>query len=68
MVLFMNEFLIAILSFIGVVVGTKLTIKLGYKELYTKNVTSNRMEWINVWRNTIPKFIATVDLILNEKR
>ena len=26
------------------------------------------MEWINVWRNTIPKFIATVDLILNEKK
>ena len=26
------------------------------------------MEWINVWRNTIPKFIATVNLILNEKK
>ena len=64
----MTEILSLLLSFVGALIGSFLTIKLGYRELYAKNVTQNRMDWINVWRIQIPEFLSKVDCILISKK
>lgn len=63
----MSDFLIILLSFLGAVIGSIITIRLGYRELYAKNVTTNRMEWINVWRTKIPEFLSKVEILLKIK-
>ena len=63
----MSDFLTILLSFLGAVIGSIITIRLGYRELYAKNVTTNRMEWINVWRTKIPEFLSRVEILLKIK-
>lgn len=63
----MSDFLTILLSFLGAVIGSIITIRLGYRELYAKNVTTNRMEWINVWRTKIPEFLSKVEILLKIK-
>lgn len=63
----MSDFLTILLSFLGAVIGSIITIRLGYRELYAKNVTTNRMEWINVWRTKIPEFLSKLEILLKIK-
>lgn len=63
----MSDFLTILLSFLGAVIGSIITIRLGYRELYAKNVTTNRMEWINVWRTKIPEFLSKVEILFKIK-
>jgi len=55
---------------IGAVVGaifgfiaSFLTLRLGYHQLFASTVSSNRMEWINVWRENISKFLACAEIL-----
>ncbi len=44
-------------------VGTLLTLRLSSKQVYTNNVTSNRMDWINIWRENISIFLANAQIL-----
>lgn len=52
-----------IASIIGAVVGFGsgyLTLRLGYKDLYARTVSTNRMDWINNFREEISIVIAGI--------
>ena len=56
----------AIAALIGALVGfvaSFLTLRFNYKQLFAETVSSNRMEWINVWRENISKFLACAETI-----
>lgn len=56
----------AIAGLIGALVGfvaSFLTLRFNYKQLFAETVSSNRMEWINVWRENISKFLACAEAI-----
>lgn len=43
------------------IIGTFLTLRFYYKQLYAQTVSSNRMDWINVWRDNISTFLALAE-------
>ena len=60
----------AILSFIGALagavigfVGSWLLLKYNYKDLFAKTVSSNRMDWINKFRDEIAMVIGTIRIL-----
>lgn len=44
-------------------IGIFFTTKLSGVNIYAQTVSSNRMDWINVWRENLSKFIACVKMI-----
>ena len=55
---------------IGAVVGaifgftaSFLTLRFNYHQLFAETVSKNRMEWINVWRENISKFLACAEIL-----
>ena len=62
---YMLNFLAALVgAFLGSL-GTFLTVRLGYKQLFAKTVSANRMDWINVWRENISRFLACAEILIN---
>ena len=69
----MNENLIeiivgAICALIGTIVGfisSWFLLKFNYKKMFAETVSKNRMEWINVWRENISKFLACSEILIN---
>lgn len=64
----------AILSFIGALagaiigfIGSWLLLKYNYKDLFAKTVSSNRMDWINKFRDEIATVIGTVRILKNSE-
>ena len=45
-----------------------LTLRYSYSQLYAQTVSSNRMDWINVWRENISKFLATAEILHKENK
>ena len=59
-----------ILSFVAALIGallgslgTYFTLKFNYNQLYAQTVSSNRMDWINVWRENISTFVSCAEIL-----
>ena len=53
----------AILAFVGALIGSLLVNKFNYKQLFAQAVSSNRMDWINVWRESVSTFLACAEVL-----
>ena len=63
----MSEIISAV---IGAVVGffaSLLALRFSYKQLFAETVSKNRMDWINVWRENVSKFLACAELIIENQ-
>lgn len=54
-------------ALIGFIVSL-LTLRFNYHQLFASTVSSNRMEWINVWRENISKFLACAEILHTKVR
>lgn len=68
------EVIAALIAVAGVVLSafiawltTHLTLRFNYKQLFAETVSKNRMEWINVWRENIAKFISCAKILHTNK-
>lgn len=43
------------------------TTRYNYNQLFAQTVSNNRMDWINVWRENISKFLACTELLIEHK-
>ena len=63
----MEEWVAALLGAIGGALlsflASWLTLKFNYHQLFAETVSKNRMEWINVWRENISKFLACAEIL-----
>lgn len=64
----------ALIALGGVIVSVVLSAiigffntRFGYNQLFAQTVSSNRMDWINVWRENISKFLACAEFLHNHK-
>ena len=62
----------ALIALGGVVLSAIITIiinlgqtRYNYHQLFAETVSKNRMEWINVWRENISKFLACAEILQN---
>ena len=65
-----DEVIAAIIALAGVVlsVGISLMVSLltrryNYNQLFAETVSKNRMEWINVWRESVSTFLAIAEVL-----
>lgn len=49
-------------------IASLLTLRFNYHQLFASTVSSNRMEWINVWRENISKFLACAEILHTKDR
>lgn len=68
------EITAALIAFGGVIISILVTIAFGvitnrynYNQLFAQTVSNNRMDWINVWRENISKFLACAEFLHNHK-
>ena len=47
--------------------GTYFTLRFSYKQLFAETVSKNRMDWINVWRENVSKFLACAEVLHDMK-
>ena len=66
-----SEVAAALIALGGVALSALITIvfnamqtRFHYKQLFAQTVSSNRMDWINVWRESISKFLACAELLI----
>ena len=55
---------------IGALIGfvsSFLVLRFNYKQLFAQTVSNNRMDWINVWRENISKFLACAEFLQKHK-
>lgn len=64
------EITIALISLGGVVLSVGISLIIGiisnrynYRQLYAQTVSSNRMEWINAWRENVSRFLACAEML-----
>ena len=62
----------AIISLIGVVLSLIVSIlfnifqtKYNYNQLFAQTVSENRMDWINVWRENVSKFLSCAEVLVS---
>lgn len=60
----------AIIALGGVILSALVTIiinsgrtRYNYNQLFAETVSNNRMDWINVWRENISKFLACAEIL-----
>lgn len=65
-----DEVIAAIIALAGVIlsVGISLMVSLltrryNYNQLFAETVSKNRMEWINVWRESVSTFLAIAEVL-----
>lgn len=65
-----NEVIAAIIALCGVILSAAVSLVFGlanskynYRQLYAETVSANRMDWINVWRQNVSKFLACAEII-----
>lgn len=68
------EVIAAIIALGGVVLSVLVSIlfhigttRYNYNQLFAQTVSNNRMDWINVWRANISKFLACTELLIEHK-
>ena len=49
-------------------IASLLTLRFNYHQLFASTVSSNRTEWINVWRENISKFLACAEILHTKVR
>ena len=53
-----------IAALLGALIGSLipfLTLQFNYRQLYAQTISTNRMDWINKWRENISKFLACAE-------
>ena len=60
---FLNGLIGAVVGAIFGFIASFLTLRFNYHQLFASTVSSNRMEWINVWRESISKFLACAEIL-----
>ena len=53
----------AIVGALIVFITSILTLRFNYHQLFAETVSKNRMEWINVWRENISKFLSCAEIL-----
>lgn len=59
----MSELLSGLLGSILGCTITLLGLRFDYRKLFAETVSANRMDWINVWRENISKFLACAEVL-----
>ena len=66
------EVIAAMIALIGVIISVSISLMIGlfnnrynYRQLYAQTVSTNRMEWINVWRENVSRFLACAETLHN---
>lgn len=44
-------------------IATYFTLRFNYRQLFAETVSKNRMDWINVWRENVSKFLACAEIL-----
>lgn len=57
------EFVAGLIGAVVALVGSYWVNKFSYKQLFAQTISSNRMDWINVWRENVSKFLACAEII-----
>lgn len=64
------EVIAALIALAGVLVSVLISLSLGlatrkynYNQLFAQTVSTNRMDWINVWRESISTFLACANVL-----
>lgn len=55
-------------TLIGIIVcfmSSWFLLKFNYKKMFVETISKNRMEWINVWRENISKFLDCSEILFN---
>lgn len=67
-----TEIIAAIIALVGVILSILVsllislaTTRFNYRQLYAQTVSTNRMDWINKWRENISKFLACAEILNN---
>ena len=63
----MSEVIAALLGALIGFVSSFLVLRFNYKQLFAQTVSNNRMDWINVWRENISKFLACAEFLHKHK-
>lgn len=63
----MSEVLSGLIGALIGFVSSFLVLRFYYKQLFAQTVSSNRMDWINVWRENISKFLACAEFLHKHK-
>ena len=59
----MSEILSAIIGALVGFVSSFLVLRFNYSQLFAQTVSNNRMDWINVWRENVSKFLACAEFL-----
>lgn len=66
----LKEVMSALIALGGVIISVVLSTLVGvintkfnYKQLFAQTVSNNRMDWINVWRENVSKFLACAEFL-----
>lgn len=64
----------ALIALIGVLLSISITLIIGlcnnrynYRQLYAETISTNRMDWINVWRENVSRFLACAETLRNNR-
>ena len=67
-----DEIVAAIIALGGVVLSVLISIlfnifqtRYNYNQLFAQTISENRMDWINVWRENISRFLACAEILIN---
>ena len=60
-------FISAIIGALFGFIASWLTLRFNYRQLFAQTVSSNRMDWINVWRENISKLLACAEILHTSK-
>lgn len=71
MEIFIMEYIVsALIALSGVIISVMVTLvidimttRFNYRQLYAQTVSTNRMDWINVWRENISTFLACAEAL-----
>lgn len=63
----MSEVVAAVIGAVFGFIASWLTLRFNYNQLFAQTVSNNRMDWINVWRENISKFLACTELLIEHK-
>lgn len=59
----MNEIVAALIGGVIGFLGSFLVLRFNYKQLFAQTVSSNRMDWINKWRENLSIFLANAEVL-----
>ena len=59
----MSELLSALIGALFGFFASLLTLRFHYRQLFAETVSKNRMDWINVWRESLAEFLSVATVL-----